>query len=337
MIMNAAGVYDETPQQLYMLHASKADAVVIKSATILPRPGNEEPRLKFEIGPSTYRSSINSMGLPNLGIRRYVDEIVPELYNLNPNKPLVASISTAPDPCKEKCEKPDEHSAVGQYRTMIELYKKAPIRNLQINLSCPNIKGKPMVGNSPETVEEVLSLMKGYGRQWGVKVAPYNNDPILFKEIADIVLKHGPDTVVTINSVPLCMDVDIAARRKTIRPNDGYGGLGGTPALPVALAEVNRWYREIEKRELEYTEVVGCGGVTGLDSALKHIMAGASHLEIGTWLLTDGPKIFAELKRDLNQWKDDNGVTDWDDLIGVVERNPDVAEMIRYENESKKS
>lgn len=332
-LMNAAGVLDETPIHLGLLMDSHSDSVVIKSATILPRYGNEEPRLRVYYSDGSL-TSLNSMGLPNLGYENYVG-MISEMRSYNPKKHITASISTAPDPCKNSCENPEKHSAVGQYSTLFDAFQETDVDMIQINLSCPNIKGKPPVGNSPETVEEVLSKLN-YKKPWSVKVAPYNTDQDMFKEVVDIVLKYKPNAVVTINSVPLCMDVNVATRRKTIRPNDGYGGLGGAPVLNVALGEVNRWYKEVKKRKLD-TEIVGCGGITGAESALKHIMAGASHLEIGTWLLAEGPQVFAQLKRDLFSWRNDSGVEDWDAIIGIVERNPEVAEMIKAYETPKKS
>ena len=62
-LMNASGARCVTREDLEQLGESRAGAIVTKSMTPLERGGNPEPRyVSFEGG------SINSMGLPNLGI-----------------------------------------------------------------------------------------------------------------------------------------------------------------------------------------------------------------------------------------------------------------------------
>jgi dihydroorotate dehydrogenase (fumarate) len=73
-------------EELEKLGESKACAIMMKSATYLPREGNPEPRyVDLEIG------SINSMGLPNLGYKTYIEfsEKLKQKYD----KPIFASVS----------------------------------------------------------------------------------------------------------------------------------------------------------------------------------------------------------------------------------------------------
>jgi dihydroorotate dehydrogenase (fumarate) len=66
-IFNAAGPLDVTLDELRTIGRSASGAIVMKSCTIEPRQGNEEPRYAdVELG------SINSMGLPNLGYKEYL-------------------------------------------------------------------------------------------------------------------------------------------------------------------------------------------------------------------------------------------------------------------------
>ena len=68
VLMNASGIHCMTIKEMDELAASQAGAFVAKTATPNPRQGNEEPRY-FD----TPLGSINSMGLPNLGIDYYLD------------------------------------------------------------------------------------------------------------------------------------------------------------------------------------------------------------------------------------------------------------------------
>ena len=74
-LMNAAGVYCMTKEELAEVEASAAGSFVTKTGTLEARPGNPEPRyVNVPLG------SINSMGLPNNGFEYYLDYVI-ELQN----------------------------------------------------------------------------------------------------------------------------------------------------------------------------------------------------------------------------------------------------------------
>ncbi|WP_268793705.1 hypothetical protein [Shewanella frigidimarina] len=84
-LMNASGPKCTTWDELQTIAQSASAAVVTKSCTIKPREGNPEPRYKdLPLG------SIQSMGLPNLGYKAYL-EMVPQLKALG--KPVIVSVS----------------------------------------------------------------------------------------------------------------------------------------------------------------------------------------------------------------------------------------------------
>src|SRR3990167_2406764 len=85
-VINTSGPADETLKQLEIIAKSGSSAITMKSCTLEAREGNPEPRYaNLEFG------SINSMGLPNLGYKAYVEfsKILKKKYK----KPIVASIS----------------------------------------------------------------------------------------------------------------------------------------------------------------------------------------------------------------------------------------------------
>jgi len=67
-IINASGLSDATFEELEKIEESKSGAIIMKSCTIKERVGNKVPRyFKNQFG------SIQSMGLPNLGFKTYVE------------------------------------------------------------------------------------------------------------------------------------------------------------------------------------------------------------------------------------------------------------------------
>src|SRR5579885_2421330 len=119
-LMNAAGARCVTEQELRALGRSRAGAIVTKSMTLEARTGNPEPRYYgFPIG------SINSMGLPNLGYEAYA-ELIPRLRQFG--KPVIASMAGL-------CE--------ADFITIAKRINDSRPDLIEVNLSCPNIPGKP--------------------------------------------------------------------------------------------------------------------------------------------------------------------------------------------------
>ena len=135
--MNASGALCVTREELLALGRSRAGAIVTKSMTLEPRDGNPTPRYYgFPEG------SINSMGLPNLGYRAYAS-LIPELKTLG--KPVVASVAGL-------CE--------DDFPTIAATINAAKPDLIEVNLSCPNIPGKPQIGYDAEASERLLKRVR---------------------------------------------------------------------------------------------------------------------------------------------------------------------------------
>lgn len=150
-LMNASGARCMTKPELDLLLTSDAGALVTKSATCDSREGNPKPRYKeLPLG------SINSMGLPNLGLDFYL-KFAQENQNIKPIFLSVAGLSLEENLKMLKTL----NTAEGDF--IVEL-----------NLSCPNIPGKPQTGYDFERTEEVLNkVFSFYTRPLGVKLPPY--------------------------------------------------------------------------------------------------------------------------------------------------------------------
>ncbi len=280
-IWNASGAWCMTPEELHDLGKSKSGAILIKSTTKEPREGNLKPRY-FE----TKLGSINSMGLPNLGPKVYCD-LIPALRAYG--KPVMASISGM---------KPEDNLPI------CTAYMDAGIDSLEINLSCPNIVGKPQVAFDFETSRKILTEVKAISGKTpvGVKLPPYP-DPIFNTQMADIIKETKIDYVVCINSVPHTCIIDADSEEFAIK--NKFGGLGGEYVKPVALGQVRRFYELLEGK----IPVIGCGGITNGRDALEHFLAGASAVQIGTQLMKETPLVFERIERELAQELQRKGVS----------------------------
>ncbi|MEK7797331.1 MAG: dihydroorotate oxidase, partial [Nitrospirota bacterium] len=167
-IMNASGALCVTREELEALGRSGAGAIVTKSMTVEFRKGNPEPRYYPFSG-----GSINSMGLPNLGYQTYA-ELIPALKAFK--KPVIASIAGL---CEE------------DFPEIARAISKAGPDLIEVNLSCPNIPGKPQIGYDFDASERLIRKVRAVvDRPMGVKLPPYF-DPAHHAAMAD-VLKRAP-------------------------------------------------------------------------------------------------------------------------------------------------
>lgn len=262
-----------THEELENLGNSHSGAIVTKSMTPDARSGNPFPRyFRFEGG------SINSMGLPNLGFPAYA-KLIPELRQFH--KPIIASIAGL----KEQ-----------DFLDTATVISKVGPDLIELNLSCPNLAGKPQIGYDVEATERLLrNIRKVVTVPMGVKLPPYF-DPIHQEAIAKVLDRVGGVAFLSlINSVGNGLVVDPDHECTVIKPKGGFGGLGGKIIKPVALANVRAFWKLFEGR----IPIIGVGGiVTGLD-VFEHFLCGASAVQIGTTLVEEGVQVFTRLEREL--------------------------------------
>lgn len=291
-LLNASGVYCRYTDELDALAASAAGSLVTKSCTLLAREGNPEPRYT-----ATPLGSINSMGLPNEGYAYYFDYAARHDYAA---KPLLVSVAGL---------------SLEDNLQMVTALRALPVPAiLELNLSCPNVPGKPQIAYDFEAMDRMLAAVsEAYGRPFGVKMPPYF-DIAHFDEAAAILNKYPLVAFVTcINSIGNALVIDVESESVVIKPKDGFGGIGGDYVLPTALANVNAFYRRCPQKQ-----VIGCGGVKSGKEVFMHLLAGASLVQVGTALQEEGPGIFARLNAELTEILTAKGYTSLDQLRGKL-------------------
>ena len=271
-LMNASGALCVTREELEALGRSRTGAIVTKSMTLEARTGNPEPRYYPFAG-----GSINSMGLPNLGYRAYA-ELIPSLKTFK--KPVIASVAGL-------CE--DDFPEIA--RTIA----RAGPDLVEVNLSCPNIAGKPQIGYDFEASERLIRRVRAVVKcPLGVKLPPYF-DPAHYAAMAEVLKRAPVDFLSLINSVGNALVIDPDRESAVIKPKGGFGGLGGPGIKPVALANVRAFWKAFDGR----IPIIGVGGVVSGTDAFEHLLAGASAVQIGTALVEEGLKVFDRIAGEL--------------------------------------
>ena len=291
-LMNAAGVACMTVEELEEVRQSAAGSFVTKTATLEARAGNPEPRYR-----DVPLGSINSMGLPNQGIDYYLDYLL-SLQESQPERTFFLSmVGMSPD----------------ETHTLLKKVQNSGFKGItELNLSCPNVPGKPQIAYDFETTERILGEAFSYfDKPLGIKLPPYF-DIVHFDQAAEVFNRHPLKFVNCVNSIGNGMYIEDES--VVIRPKNGFGGIGGEYIKPTALANVHAFYQRLNPS----IQIIGTGGVyTGRD-AFEHILCGASMVQIGTALHQQGVEVFERVSLGLKAIMVQKGYETIEDFKGKL-------------------
>lgn len=293
VMLNAAGIRCATTDELTKVLNSEAGGCVTKSATPEPREGNESPRMK-----ATPLGCINSMGLPNHGLDYYL-KFAEENQGKNGKQVLLSIAGLTVDQNLEMLHKIQESSFDG----LVEL-----------NLSCPNIKGESQIAYDFEAVRDILTkTFKFFTKDLGIKLPPYF-DLHQFDQIADVLNDFPIAYVNSINSIGNGLIVNPETESVVIKPKGGFGGLGGDYVKPTALANV----RALRLRLKPEIAIIGTGGIKSGRDVFEHVLCGANVVQIGTAFGFEDVKIFSRISKKLSEIMAEKGYSSLDDFRGKL-------------------
>ena len=257
MILNASGCLDAL---LAPPVACSLDAYVTKTVTPLARQGNRPLRIaESEVG------MLNSIGLANPGIDRFLAETLPRLAELG-TPVWVSAGGFCPDDFADVCSRLDGEHVV---------------EAIELNVSCPNVE------ETPESAADVVAAARAStGKRLYVKLSPAVPD---IAAVATAAKEAGADGLSLVNTIRgLVLD------ERTLQPRlaTATGGLSGPALRPIALAAVFACYRATG------LPIVGMGGIATGRDALEFLAAGASAVALGTVLFAD-PGAPARIRREL--------------------------------------
>lgn len=291
--MNAAGVWCMTKEELDGVKNSAAGTFVTKTATLEERAGNPEPRYQ-----NVPLGSINSMGLPNQGLNYYLNYLL-DLQQTDSERTFVLSVvGMSPE----------------ETHTILKTIQDSDFRGLtELNLSCPNVPGKPQIAYDFEMTERILrDVFVYFTKPLGIKLPPYF-DMVHFDQAAAIFNQFPLKFVNCVNSIGNGLYIE--DETVVIKPKNGFGGIGGQYIKPTALANVHAFYQRLNPS----IQIVGTGGVlTGRD-AFEHILCGASMVQLGTILQKEGLYAFERITQELQSIMEEKGYGSLEDFRGKLQ------------------
>jgi dihydroorotate dehydrogenase (NAD+) catalytic subunit len=264
-------------------------AFVTKGVTLHPRKGNPEPRVI-----ETRAGLLNSIGLQNKGVDRFLSEDLPKLRHHE--LPVYVNISA---------------NSVEDYRALAEKLLEADngqIAGLEINVSCPNIKeGGVSFGVDPKAIEKIAKAVRKAiprGRQVTIitKLTPNVTDITLPAKAA---IAGGSDALSLINTV---RGVAIDIRKQKPYFANVSAGLSGPAVKPIGLCMVWDCFAKIPECRSQKVPIIGIGGISTWQDVVEYILAGATAVQIGTaWFVY--PDVFIDMKKGLLKYLASNKTT----------------------------
>ena len=220
-------------------------AFVSKTITLAPRDGNPPPRL-YE----TPAGLVNSIGLPNKGLRGYLDHDLPEL-------------ARAAGPADHQRHGLDARTSC---RALVEaLDERDEVDALELNVSCPNVSTGLDIGADPGELAAVLGEVRPRtAKPLIVKLTPNTAD---VAAVAQAAQDAGADAVSLINTLRAYAPAPAGAATPpgwATRP----AGCPGPAIRAVALAQVRAVAARVS------IPVVGMGGVQSGLHAGAHARCG---------------------------------------------------------------
>lgn len=271
-IVNGSGTFDAIAARRAfgdaLLERFPFSAFVSKTITLEPRAGNAPPRL-YE----TPAGLINSIGLPNKGLRGYLAEDLPELAALP--VPLITNVMG---------------STADELAILVEaLDERDEVAAIELNVSCPNVATGLDIGADPAELASVLRCVRTLTtKPLIVKLTPNSADVGAAAQAAEAA---GADAVALINTLRAYAPDPRHPQRAWL--GGGTGGLSGPAIRAVALAQV----RAVAQRVA--VPIVGMGGVQRAAHAAALLDVGATLVAVGTENFRD-PAAGGHIRRELH-------------------------------------
>jgi len=283
-VVTASGTFGSGMEYSQLVDLNRLGAITAKGVSHEPWEGNPPPRVA-----ETYGGMLNAVGLQNPSAQIFIDEDLPFLRKFD-TKIIVNLCGRTIDDLVAVTE---DFSGID-----IDLY--------ELNISCPNVAGTPIIGTDPKETEKATKA-----------VVARANAPVIVKltpnvtSIADIAKAceaGGAAGISLINSV-LGMKVDIRNRKPLL--GNIMGGLSGPAIKPIAVRMVYQAAKAVK------LPIIGMGGIMTGEDAIEFIMAGATAVAVGTANFTN-PRATLDILEGIETFMDEENFTDVNQLRGII-------------------
>lgn len=282
-IMTASGTYGYADEYNEFIDVSNLGAIVTKAISLKPRAGNKHLRIV-----ETKAGMINSIGLENVGIEKFIENKIPILKENNIDHIVNIAGST-----------------LDEYIELAKICNQNNIKAIEVNVSCPNVKsGCLEFGVDENSLYELVSAVrKEYSGFLIIKLTP---NVTSIEKLGLAAQKAGADAISAINTLK-GTSIKINCINGKIFKTTVSGGYSGIGIKPVAISAVLRLAKVVS------IPIIGIGGIESLEDVLEFFAAGAEAVQIGTANFTH-PETAEKLVFELEEYIKQNGFKNLDEL-----------------------
>lgn len=262
-ILLASGTFDRSITQ--KIDVNKLGGLVTKTVTIKPRPGNPLPHIiKTEYG------WLNSVGLKNLGIQKYLKDELPFWQKFD------TQIFTSIGGESEK-----------EYIQLAKLLN-GKTSSIEVNVSCPNIAGSTFDSDPQRLKKLILKIRKNFQGFIIVKLSPNVSNIILSAKKA---IEGGADALTIANTYyGLELNKSKPIFKRIIA---GYSGGAIKPLTMRLVWQVNHTIA---------VPIIASGGIENTQNVLDYLSCGAKAVQIGSANFLN-PKLSVNIINELQRKK----------------------------------
>ena len=295
-VIAASGCFGYGVEYAGVVELASLGGVAVKGLFLNEREGHPAPRIV-----ETPAGMVNAIGLQGIGVRRFVEEKLPELRARRATVFVNVCGTTL-----------DEYVEVSRI-----LADADGVAAIELNISCPNIKeGGIQFGCSLNGTFDVVNAVRKVTELPLIpKLTPNVTDVASFARAAE---EAGADAVSLVNTF-LAMVIDVETRRPKI--SNIVGGLSGPAIRPIAVRMVYECWQAVQ------IPVIGMGGIAEARDALEFIIAGASAVQVGTATFVE-PLIWPKLLDGIREYMQRHDIARIADLVGTLDTKAEDKEWI---------
>lgn len=284
-VIAASGTFGFGGEYAERFDVSRLGGIVGKGLTLHGSPGNAGIRVW-----ETPSGMLNSIGLENPGVHHFVEQGCHQMRKLGPA--VIANLGG--------------HSEE-DYAQGARLINDADMDILELNISCPNIRGGGMAfGTDACMAAHITAVVKSITRfPLLVKLTPSAGD---LTGVAHAVEDAGADGISLVNTF-LGMAIDVEKKQPVFE--NVYAGLSGPAIMPIALRMVHQVSKCV------HIPVVGLGGIASAEDAVAFLMAGAAAVQVGTMTFAK-PDVMLEIIDGLSAYCDRHALQNLSEIQGIV-------------------
>ena len=191
---------------------------------------------------------------------------------------------------------------------------------IELSVSNPAVESLEVVASDADTVYDMTkAVVSAVSIPVTVKLSQNTTN---IAKVAKAVKAANGSGVTAINTVRGILGVDIEQAKPALST---YGGISGEYIRPLGLASVAAIAQTVD------IPICGVGGISSVKHVLEYMMLGASSVQVGTGVMTEGRGIIRKIVQELEIWAQHHKLENISEIRGKALDNLKSFEEMKFE------